>query len=177
MAYPGVELDDLGPNSARPPKDLLSLAGVPAGAQVVGLVARLQRWKGIHGLVEALPRVLAKHDGVHSVIVGRDHPLEPGYREELVGLASELGIADRLHLMGYQPDPRRWMEAFDVVVHASDNEPFGLVVLVEAMAAGKPLVAGAAGGPTEIMRDGIDGFLVGFGDRELLAERIGALSR
>jgi glycosyltransferase involved in cell wall biosynthesis len=105
------------------------------------------------------------------VVVGGDHPLEPGYREELEALAGRLGVADRVHLIGYREDARNWMREFDVVVHASDNEPFGLVVL-EAMALGKPLVAGAKGGPAEIIRDGVDGVLVPFGDDAALAARV-----
>jgi glycosyltransferase involved in cell wall biosynthesis len=167
VAHPGVES---APAAGAPPVP----AGVPAGAPVVGLVARLQRWKGVHVLVEALPRVLGEHPDAHVVVVGGDHPLEPGYRDELVALAARLGVADRVHLVGYQADARAWMGSFDVVVHASDREPFGIVVL-EAMAAGKPIVAGAAGGPAEIVRDGVDGLLVAYGDAEGLAERIGRL--
>ena len=167
VAYPGVDLE----GAALPaPSELLERAGVPAGAPVVGLVGRLQRWKGAHVLLEAVPRLTE----AHVVIVGGDHPLEPGYRARLETLAARLGVAGRVHLVGYQPDARRWMRAFDVVVHASDTEPFGLVVL-EAMAAGRPLVAGAAGGPSEIVRDGVDGLLVGFGDAAGLAEKVDRL--
>jgi glycosyltransferase involved in cell wall biosynthesis len=173
VVHPGIDLDGLGAASARAPSELRSSLGIPEGSPVVGLVARLQRWKGVHVLIEALPALLSAHPGVHVVVVGGDHPLEPGYREQLLGLARRLGVTDRVHLVGYQPDPLSWMRAFDVVVHASDNEPFGLVVL-EAMALGKPLVAGAAGGPTEIVTDETDGFLVEYGDAGRLAERIGA---
>ena len=108
---------------------------------------------------------------VHAVVVGGDHPLEPGYRAELEALAERLGISERVHMTGYQPDATAWMRRFDVVVHASDNEPFG-IVLLEAMAIGKPLVAGAGGGPLEVIRDGVEGFLVPYGDSGLLAQRI-----
>jgi glycosyltransferase involved in cell wall biosynthesis len=171
VAYPGVELDQSANDSAIAPRERLSEVGVPPEAPVIGIVGRLQRWKGVHVLIEALPRILASHAGAHAVVVGGDHPLEPGYRQELERLARELGLAHRVHLVGYQADGQAWMRGFDVVVHASDNEPFGLVVL-EAMALGKPLVAGAHGGPAEVVRDGVDGFLVDFGDREALAERV-----
>ena len=77
----------------------------------------------------------------------------------------------------------------DVIVHASDREPFGIVI-VEAMALGKPVIAGDAAGPTEIITDGVDGFLSPYGDaaalgcalRRLLddpalAQRLGAAAR
>jgi glycosyltransferase involved in cell wall biosynthesis len=169
VAYPGVEPT---PVVGGDPRDRLNALGVPAGAPVVGLVARLQRWKGVHVLLEAMPRLLEAHPSAHAVIVGGEHPLEPDYREELTAVADRLGIGERVHFAGHQPDGAAWMRGFDVVVHASRYEPFGLVVL-EAMASGTPLVAGAAGGPSEVVRDGVDGFLVGFGDAETLAERIG----
>jgi glycosyltransferase involved in cell wall biosynthesis len=168
VAYPGVELPD---DAAVAGDDPLAQVPIPPGAAVVGLVARLQRWKGVHVLIEALPHVLARRPEAHVVVVGGDHPLEPGYRDELLALAGGLGIADRVHFAGYQPDAQRWMACFDVVVHASDTEPFGLVPL-EAMALGKPLVAGAAGGPAEVVCDGEDGFLVAFGDAAGIADRI-----
>jgi len=170
VAHPGIDVDSLASAADDGNRQLAEL-GVPSGAPVVGLVARLQRWKGIHVLVAALPELLRSHPEAHLVVVGGDHPLEPGYREGLEALAARLGVADRVHMAGYQPDARGWMREFDVVVHASDNEPFGLVVL-EAMAIGKPLVAGAQGGPAEIIRDGVEGVLVPFGDSRALAVRI-----
>lgn len=169
VAYPGVEVDG---TVAPSPRQVLETLGIGADAPVVGLVARLQRWKGVHVLIEALPSLLRSHPDAHVVVVGGEHPLEPGYRHELVAIAARLGVAERVHLVGYQPDAMRWMQAFDVVVHASDNEPFGLVVL-EAMTLGKPLIAGARGGPAEIVRDGVDGFLVPYGDAATMADRIG----
>jgi glycosyltransferase involved in cell wall biosynthesis len=174
VAYPGVDAQALAEGDGAGPRRRLAALGVPDGAPVVGLVARLQRWKGVHVLIEALPELLRAQHETHVVVVGGDHPLEPGYREHLLGLAQRLGVAERVHLVGYQADGPAWMRAFNVVVHASDREPFGLVVL-EAMALGKPLVAGAEGGPAEIIRDGRDGYLVPFGDARMLADRIGRL--
>jgi glycosyltransferase involved in cell wall biosynthesis len=167
--HPGVELDGPAVTSAAARRALL--VGVPEAAPVIGIVGRLQRWKGMHVLIDALPMILERHPDAHVVIVGGDHPLEPGYRDELTAQTRRLGLADRVHLAGYQPRAVEWMQAFDVVVHASDNEPFGLVVL-EAMALGKPLVAGSEGGPAEVVRDGIDGLLAPFGDANALAAAV-----
>jgi glycosyltransferase involved in cell wall biosynthesis len=57
------------------------------------------------------------------------------------------------------------------VVHASDGEPFGIVV-IEAMALGKPVIAGSEGGPREILTDGVDGLLVAYGDADALAAAV-----
>ena len=59
----------------------------------------------------------------------------------------------------------------DIIVHASDREPFGIVV-IEAMALGKPVVAGAAGGPAEVITPGVDGLLAPFGDAPALAQAL-----
>jgi glycosyltransferase involved in cell wall biosynthesis len=171
VAYPGIDLDELAGSDVSQARRQVEEFGIPPVAPVVGLVGRLQRWKGIDVLVSALPGVIQAHPEAHLVVVGGDHALEPGYGDSLVALAEELGIADRVHLVGYQRDARSWMAAFDVAVHASDVEPFGLVVL-EAMALGKPLIAGAKGGPAEIIRDGVEGFLVPYGDSAGLSRRI-----
>jgi glycosyltransferase involved in cell wall biosynthesis len=169
VAYPGAELP--GAVDRDGPRETMA-TWTSERAPVIGVVARLQRWKGVHVVIEALRLLLATHPDAHLVVVGGDHPLEPGYREHLAHLADRLGLADRVHLVGYQADAVGWMGACDVVVHASDREPFGIVVL-EAMALGKPLVAGSAGGPAEVVRDGVDGFLVSYGDTAALADRIG----
>jgi glycosyltransferase involved in cell wall biosynthesis len=59
----------------------------------------------------------------------------------------------------------------DVFVHASDQEPFGIVI-IEAMALGKPVIAGNAGGPTEIITDGVNGLLTAYDDAEALTAAI-----
>lgn len=99
--------------------------------------------------------------------MGRDYP------QQLQRLASDLGVSERVHFAGHEDDVYPWFDAMDVVVHASFGEPFGLV-LVEAMALGKPLVAAAAGGPLEIVEDGVSGLLVPPGDDAALA---GAIER
>jgi hypothetical protein len=63
------------------------------------------------------------------------------------------------------------MQAMDVFCHTSANEPFGLVV-IEAMALGKPVVASAEGGPTEVITPGVDGLLSPYGDERALAAAI-----
>ena len=82
-----------------------------------------------------------------------------------------LGLDDQVILAGAQLNVPEWMQAMDVFVHASDNEPFGIVI-VEAMALGKPVVASNSGGPSEIITDGENGLLTPYGDSEALANAI-----
>jgi glycosyltransferase involved in cell wall biosynthesis len=138
------------------------------GAIVVGIVARLERWKGQEIFLRAAAR-LAADPRLRFVVVGG--PIlgwEGDYPDELEQLAHELAIDDRTVFTGHRDDPLRWLDALDVVVNASFGEPFGLSV-VEAMALGKPVVATAAGGPAETIVDGVSGVLVPVGDDAALA--------
>ncbi len=136
---------------------------------IVGIVGRLQEWKGQDVFLRAAARVAKAHPSATFVIVGGAVlGWEGDYPQRLKTLAGDLGIADRVYFAGHQDDVYPWFDALDVVVHASYGEPFGLV-LVEAMALGKPLIATAAGGPLEIIEEGISGLLVPPGDDEAMA--------
>lgn len=139
---------------------------------VVGIVGRLQEWKGQEVFLRAAAQVAARHpQAAFAVVGGAVLGWEGDYPQQLRRLADELGIADRVYFAGHQDDVYPWFDACDVVVHASFGEPFGLV-LVEAMALGKALVATAAGGPTEIIVDGESGLLVPPGDHESMADAV-----
>lgn len=123
---------------------------VPEGRCSLTMVCRLQSWKGPHLAVEALARLGSRAPDVHLVVVGGTHELEPDYPERLRTSIRQAGLEDRVHLVGFQPSPASWMRRADVVVHASDREPFGMVV-AEAVALGIPVVAARPGGPEEIV--------------------------
>jgi glycosyltransferase involved in cell wall biosynthesis len=138
----------------------------------VGTVGRLQRWKGFHHLIDALPALLREWPDIRCVVIGGDHPREPGYREFLESRATELGVRDHLLVAGWQEDVAPWLAAMDVFVHLSDYEPFGMVI-VESMASGTPVVASAAGGPSEIITDGADGLLINPAEAGQLSTAVG----
>lgn len=171
LVYPGVELDRFDPAVLPSPADARRKLRLPPSVPLIGIIGRLQHWKGMHVLVKAMPRILSAHPDAHCVIVGGEHPQEPQYARYLREEISSLHLGDRVRLAGFQQDVPLWMQALDLVVHASDREPFGIVV-IEAMALGKPVVAGAAGGPAEIITDGTDGTLAPFGDHDALADGI-----
>ncbi|ONH54508.1 Glycosyltransferase involved in cell wall bisynthesis [Pseudomonas cedrina] len=93
--------------------------------------------------------------------------------QDLKTLAHELGVADKVLFLGQVPDARRYFRAFDVFALSSDHEPFGMVLL-EAMAAGVPLLATACGGAREVV-EGV-GILFPLGDAEHLAQGLGHLA-
>jgi glycosyltransferase involved in cell wall biosynthesis len=171
VVHPGVELSRFDPAVLPAPADSRQLLGLPATGPVVGIVGRMQRWKGIHVLVEAMPEILHRYPTAHCVVVGGRHDLEPGYEDELRRLIANLDLDAHVLLTGRQREIPLWMQAMDVVVHASRNEPFGIVV-TEAMALAKPVVATDEGGPTEIITNGVDGLLVPYGHPSMLAAAI-----
>ncbi|MBV9818426.1 MAG: glycosyltransferase family 4 protein [Solirubrobacterales bacterium] len=150
VVHPGVRTERVEPVGL----------GIPAGRRVIGIVGRLQPWKGQHRFLRALRRLLDDGHDVHGLIVGGTaHGFSAGFADELEALAGELGVRDRVTMTGQVDDARPYIGAMDVMVSASDVEPFGIVVL-EAMAQGVPVVATASGGPLEIIDPEVDGLLV-----------------
>lgn len=171
IVYPGVSFDAIERARTQSPGAMRRILGLPTDGRMVGIVGRLQRWKGVHVFLDAVACVRRTHPDVRAVVVGGPHETEPGYADELRAQAGRLGIAENVTFAGFQPNPAEWMQAMDVVVHAADQEPFGIVV-VEAMALGKPVVAGAAGGPAEIVSDGVDGLRAPYGDAAAIASAV-----
>jgi glycosyltransferase involved in cell wall biosynthesis len=168
--HPGVRLPDHRSvkGSGATIKRSLGWEGHPT----VGIVGRLQPWKGQEIFLRAAARLAEVRADLRFMVVGGAIlGWEGSYPDDLRRRAADLRIADRVHFAGHQADVHSWYDALDVVVHASFEEPFGLV-LVEAMALGKPLVATNVGGPLEIVENGISGLLVPPGDPERLAEAV-----
>ncbi|MBX7117374.1 MAG: glycosyltransferase family 4 protein [Gemmatimonadaceae bacterium] len=172
LVYPGASLERFEAVRGESPAALRASFGLPAQGPLIGIVGRLQRWKGMHTVIEAMPAVRAAHPGAHLAIIGGAHETEPGYGDVLRARTRTLGLEGAVTFAGFQADVPRWMQAMDILVHASDREPFGIVV-VEAMALGKPVVAGDRGGPAEIITDGTHGLLSPFGDAPALARALG----
>ena len=171
LVYPGASLERFEAIRGDSPHDLRADLGLPDDGPLIGIVGRLQRWKGMHTAIAAMPFIRSQHPKARLVIVGGAHATEPGYGDELRGLVASHGIEDAVTFAGFQADVPRWMQAMDIIVHASDREPFGIVV-VEAMALGKPVVAGNAGGPAEIITPGVDGLLAPYGVPSALADAV-----
>ncbi|MDZ8259341.1 glycosyltransferase family 4 protein [Nostoc sp. ChiQUE01b] len=168
LVYPGVALDRFEPNTLPSPEEARRKLGLPLHGPLIGIVGRLQRWKGMHVLVQAMPKILQKYPDAHCVVVGGKHDLEPDYEDFLKAEITAFGLKDQVIMAGLQRNIPEWVQAMDVFVHASDKEPFGIVI-IEAMALGKPVIAGSAGGPTEIITDGMNGLLTPYGDADKLA--------
>lgn len=144
---------------------------IPAGAAVVGTVGNLREVKRQDVLIRGFARLPADLPAgpPHLLLVG-DGPL----RADLEQLAVDLGVAGRVHFAGRQPDPERFLHAMDVFALTSRSEGMPLAVL-EAWAAGLPVVASNVGGLPALVSDGQTGLLFESGDDAMLAERLGRL--
>ncbi|MGC9359678.1 MAG: glycosyltransferase [Anaerolineae bacterium] len=143
--------------------------GISADVPVVGIVGRLRAWKGQDHFLRAMRVVADAIPDARFLVVGATifEGGEP-YLPTLERLAAELGLEDKVVFAGYQDDMPRAYATMDVVVHCSvEPEPFGRVI-IEAMAAGRPVVAYAQGGPKEIVVHGKTGLLVPPHDHEAL---------
>lgn len=141
---------------------------------LVGMVAQLIPWKRQDVFLRAMALLPARFSEVRFAVVGAEPDPAGEYAARLRVLAVELGLGDRVEFMGFCNDAPGIFAALDIVVLTSENEPFGRV-LIEAMAAGRPVVATAGGGVPEIVVDGETGLLVAVGDAEATAAAVGEL--
>jgi glycosyltransferase involved in cell wall biosynthesis len=142
--------------------------GVSPTALVIGTIARLDPVKDLTSLIEALALPPLAQRQAALVVVG-DGP----ERGRLEGLASERGLAGRVQFLGHREDARAWLAGFDVFANSSISEGISLTIL-EAMAAGLPVVATSVGGTPEIVTEAC-GRLEPARQPERLAMALGAL--
>jgi glycosyltransferase involved in cell wall biosynthesis len=142
------------------------------GAFVVGIVGRLAHWKGQHIFLDAAAQVSAKFPTARFQIVGAALFGEDEYEAKIRAQCRDLGLENVVDWLGFRADVPAVIAQMDVLAHASISpEPFGQVI-IEGMAAGKPVVATNGGGVPEIVQNGETGWLVPMGDAEALAQAI-----
>jgi glycosyltransferase involved in cell wall biosynthesis len=165
----GIPLDDRLSDPA-PDVDYRRLYGIAPGLFVVGWVGRMTAVKDTGAVLEIV-RAL-KDRGVDAALcmVG-DGP----DRERLEQVAHELGIARSCFFVGYQPDVAGFYRLFDAFLLPSVNEGTP-VSAIEALATGTPVVANRVGGVPDVVRDGLDGYLVASGDVEGAAGKLALLA-
>jgi sugar transferase (PEP-CTERM/EpsH1 system associated) len=166
--YSGVDAGRFRPEGAFPadlpwPRD----PGAGAPPVILGSVGRFDPIKNHAGLLRAFRAILERHPewrGRLRLIIAGDGPM----RGDLEALAQELGLEDSAWLPGARSDVPELMRAMDVFVLPSINEGISNTIL-EAMATGRPVVAGRAGGNPELVVDGLTGALYDQGDPNGLA--------
>jgi glycosyltransferase involved in cell wall biosynthesis len=143
--------------------------GIPDGAPVVGTVGRLNEVKRQDLLLRAFARVRERSPGAHLLLVG-DGPM----MGELRRLAAELGLEDVVHFAGFQSRPERFLHVMSVFALTSRLEGTPLAVL-EAWAAGLPVIASRVGGLPQILEHGRSGLFFEPGDLDGLTAALGDL--
>jgi glycosyltransferase involved in cell wall biosynthesis len=143
--------------------------GIQEQIPVVGIVGRLSPWKG-HRDFFAAARVIADKDpSVHFLVVGDSRIAgDTSYSDELKSLVDSLGLSQNVTFTGFRRDVRDVISAMNVLVSATDGEPFGMT-LIEAMALQVPVVAAESGGVVEIISDNQNGRLYPAGRPEWMA--------
>jgi glycosyltransferase involved in cell wall biosynthesis len=174
VVYSGVPMEVVhdgyveGQGSAGPPEDCLGWGHAP----VIALVGRIAEWKGQHVFLRAAAAVHMRFPDARFWIIGAPLFGEYEYEKSLHALTEQLGMTQSAEFLGFRDDIAQLMPQVDIVVHASIlGEPFGQVV-IEGMAAGKPLVATDGGALPEIVVPGETGFLVPMGSAEEMAAAI-----
>jgi glycosyltransferase involved in cell wall biosynthesis len=160
----GLELRPLA--GELPRGALRGPAGVPDDAALVGIVGRLVPIKDVPTFLRAAGRVVETAPSVYFAVVG-----DGDERAALEAQARELGLSERVHFHGWQRDMRSVYGDLDLVVNCSRNEGTP-VALIEALAAGRPVVATRVGGTPDVLGDGAFGELVAPEDPEALAAAI-----
>lgn len=141
--------------------------GLSPTIPTVGVIGRVHPVKGQQAMIRALPRLLQRCPSAALVIAG-DGPDRPA----CAALVAALGLATRVHFLGQRDDIPDLLAALDVVaVPSLWEEPFPFVAL-EAMAAGRPVVAFRTGGLPESIVHGETGLLVAYGDEDALADAL-----
>jgi len=138
----------------------------PADATIVGSIGWLTDIKGHRVLVEAFGYLKDEFPQLHVVIVGSG-----GQHDALLAQADSLGVRDRIHLVGHRDDIERCLAGMDCFVFPSLNEGMGRA-LIEAMAAGLPVVASRVGGIPAIVCHEENGLLVASGDGRGLSDAL-----
>ena len=157
---------DLEAVDGASPINLKGKLGLPHTCSVIGFGGRIAKEKGLTYLLEAIPAVLSEHPNRHFVIIG-DGPL----RTDLANQAADLAVADHVTFLGPRSDMYGLLKGLDLYVQPSLWEGLPMVVM-EAMAASKPVVATSVGGTAEVVIDGETGLLVPPKNPEALANAI-----
>jgi glycosyltransferase involved in cell wall biosynthesis len=167
---PGLDPSRFTPNGQRSTRGMR-----------IGMVGRIAPWKGQHIFIDAVRLIADRYPNAEFLLAGQALFGEDVY-ERAVRDRAIASVGDRIRFLDFVDDIPGLLRDLDIVVHASvQPEPFGQVI-VEAMMAGKPVIAAAAGGPLDLIEDGVTGRLVPPGDsaalatamRELICDRASA---
>lgn len=148
------------------PKDMLCSDAFCGDAFYIGVVAQLIQRKGHRYLLQVLPELIDKNPQLQVLIFGKG-PLSDSLKEQV----DKSGLQQHITFTGFRNDLEKWLGCLDLIVHPADIEGLG-VSLLQAAAAGVPIVASRAGGMPEIVHHEENGLLIEPGDTTALSRAI-----
>ena len=159
-----VDLNRFDP--AKAGNGLRQELGIKAGVPVVGTVSILRRKKGHHVLLDAIPGILKKVPDAVFVFAGNGPQ-----KENIENKIKELGLGGKVFLLGLRNDIPYILNSIDLFVLPTLQEALG-TSFVEAMAMGRPVIGANVGGVGEVIKDGVNGYLVPPEDPDGLADAV-----
>jgi glycosyltransferase involved in cell wall biosynthesis len=162
--YNGIDVEQF--SSKTPREQFRQSLGIPSEARVIGTVGSLYPVKGQTHLLQAMAQVVKRVPTAVCLIVGRGELLSTLQQQ-----ANELQLGERVKFLGFRSDVAELLSLMEVFILPSLSEGLPLSLL-EAQAAGKPVVASRVGGNPEVVENGKTGFLVPPSEPDMLAERI-----
>jgi glycosyltransferase involved in cell wall biosynthesis len=169
VVYNAIEVDEYSNVDPGVSEGVRARLNIPPSAQIVGICANLRPVKSIGTLLHAAAEVVKVVPGVRFLVIGEGD--EDGEEGRLKALAQSLGVAERVLFLGRRRDVPELLSTMDVGVLCSRSESMPNSV-AEYMAAGLPVVSTDVGGVSELVEEGINGFLVSVGDSHTMARRI-----
>jgi glycosyltransferase involved in cell wall biosynthesis len=145
------------------------------GKFLIGMIGRINPWKGQGYFLDIARELVQKHDNVHFVVVGDAYPGTEHLVAEMEEKIEKSGLPSYVSYLGFRRDIPEILNSLDIFVLPSIlPDPFPTVIL-EAMASGKPVIATAHGGAKEMILDGKSGYLIPWDDAKSAAATISAL--
>jgi glycosyltransferase involved in cell wall biosynthesis len=165
----GIELEQRV-RCEEAPAEVRRRLGIPPGRFIVGWLGRMTGVKQTSDLLAVLAALRERGIDAGLLLVG-DGPDRIGFEQQ----AHSLGLVRHCLFLGYQEEVAPWYAAMDAIALPSGNEGTPVTV-IEALAAGRPVAAYGVGGVPDVVRDGVDGFVVEAGDTAALADRLAELA-
>lgn len=177
IIYNGIDVASFRPQ--RRPGWLRLELGLPASALLVAAIGQVCLRKGQDVFARAAVQSAARLPDVHFLMVGARHSAKPesiAFESGIAAIFAEAGLSNRFHPLGERHDVPELLGELDFLVHAARQEPFGRVLL-EAAAAGVPIIATDVGGTPEMLTNGEHALLVRHDDPGAIADALVRLSR
>ncbi|MFZ5801308.1 MAG: glycosyltransferase, partial [Candidatus Omnitrophota bacterium] len=172
LIYNGIDVEKFGNEKTVEDRKLRMELGVKDNEAVVGMVGRIVEGKGHTEFIKAAAIVKTMNPKTKFLVVGGYPTPNRELEQQLMSLAYQLNLNGNLRFIGWRDDIKSITGVFDIAVQLSTKpEGFGLTC-IEAMALNKPVIATNIPGPSEIVVDGVTGFLVPPGNPQAIAEKI-----